>query len=44
MKKEILDTVWNWIFDENEAFYDLVANNEEKRPVGLMYFRGMASL
>ena len=31
------------MFDEDEAFYDLVANNEEKRPVGLMHFREMAS-
>ena len=43
MNNEILDTVWNYIFDEDEAFYDLVANNEEKRPVGLMHFREMAS-
>ena len=26
MNNEILDTVWNQIFDEDEAFYDLVAN------------------
>ena len=43
MNNEILDTVWNQIFDEDEAFYDLVANNEEKRLVGLMHFRGMSS-
>ena len=43
MNNEILDTVWNQIFDEDVAFYDLVANNEEKRPVGLMHFREMAS-
>ena len=43
MNNEILDTVWNQIFDEDKAFYDLVANNEEKRPVGLMHFREMAS-
>ena len=30
-------------FYEDEAFYDLVPNNEEKRPVGLMLFREMAS-
>ena len=40
---EILDIVWNWIFDEDEAFYILVANNEEKCPVGLMHFLEMAS-
>ena len=31
------------MFDEDEAFYDLVANNEEKRPVGIMHFREIAS-
>ena len=30
-------------FDEDKSFYDLVTNNEEKRPVGLMYFRDLAS-
>ena len=43
MNNEILDTVWNQIFDKDEAFYDLVAKNEEKRPVGLMHFREMVS-
>ena len=42
MNTEILETVWNWVFADDEAFYDLVANNEQKRPIGLMYFREMS--
>ena len=38
MNNEILHTVWNYMFVEDEAFYDLVANNEEKRPICLMHF------
>ena len=44
MNTEILDTVWNWIIDEDEAFYALVVKNEEKLPIGPMHFREMASL
>ena len=34
INSEILDIVWNWIFDEDDAFYILVANNKEKRLLG----------
>ena len=43
MNNEILDTVCNQIFDEDEAFYDLAPNNEEMHHVGLMHFREMVS-
>jgi len=43
MTSEILDTVWNWIFEEYYGFYALVAKNVNNRPIGLMHFREMPS-
>ena len=43
MNTGILETVWGWIFDEDEEFYALVARSEEKRAIGVMHFREMPS-
>ena len=43
MNQEILDTVWSWIFDKNNAFYALVAKDDTGRYLGLMHYRAMPS-
>ncbi|MEZ4606713.1 MAG: GNAT family N-acetyltransferase [Deinococcales bacterium] len=43
MNQEILDRVWSWIFDDNEAFYALLAKDDSGKAVGLMHFREMVS-
>jgi len=43
MDQETLDTVWSWIHDENNAFYCLLANDENNQALGLMHFRAMPS-
>ena len=43
MNQEVLDTVWSWIFDENNAFYALVAKDAAGQCVGLMHYRAMPS-
>ncbi|MEM7292335.1 MAG: GNAT family N-acetyltransferase [Pseudomonadota bacterium] len=43
MNDKILDTVWGWIFDENNKFYCLVAENGQGELIGLMHFREMPS-
>lgn len=43
MTPEILETVWQWIFGENNAFYCLVATDETNNLVGLMHYRAMPS-
>ena len=43
MNADILETVWNWIFDEDKEFYALVARNSVQRPIGFMHFREMPS-
>ena len=43
MNQEVLDTVWSWIFDENNAFYALVAKDTAGQCVGLMHYRAMPS-
>lgn len=43
MNKDILDTVWSWIFDESNAFYGLIAKSDEGIAVGLMHYREMPS-
>ena len=43
MNTEILETVWSWIFTEDEALYALVARNIEHRPIDLMHFQGIPS-
>ncbi len=43
MNDEILDTVWQWIHDNNEAFYALLAKDQQGNAVGFMHFRAMKS-
>jgi L-amino acid N-acyltransferase YncA len=43
MDQEILDTVWSWIFDENNKFYALVAKDDSGKCLGLMHYRAMPS-
>jgi len=43
MTDEILDIVWRWIFDGEEAFYCLYAKNAAGEGVGLMHYRPMFS-
>ena len=43
MNQEILDAVWSWIFDKNNAFYALVAKDDAGRYLGLMHYRAMPS-
>ena len=43
MSIEILDTLWSWIFDENNKFYCIIARNNSGPAVGLMHFRAMPS-
>ena len=43
MNQEILDNVWSWIFDKNNAFYALVAKDDAGRHLGLMHYRSMPS-
>lgn len=43
MNTEILDTVWSWIFDTDNAFYCLLAKDETGQAVGLMHYRAMPS-
>ena len=43
MNDEILETVWGWIFDDDETFYCLVAEDSSGKLIGLMHFREMPS-
>lgn len=43
MNDEIQQQVWHWIHDENQAFYCLMARNEEGQLLGLMHYRAMPS-
>lgn len=43
MNQEILDTVWSWIFDEQNKFYALIAKSHTGEALGLMHYREMAS-
>lgn len=43
MSAEILETVWSWIFSEEEAFYALIAKDAGGKALGLMHFREMPS-
>ena len=43
MDQDILDTVWLWIFDQDNAFYALVAKDDTGCCLGLMHFRAMPS-
>jgi GNAT superfamily N-acetyltransferase len=35
--------VWEWIFDEHQTFYCLVARDDEQRCIGLAHYRAMPS-
>lgn len=43
MDQNILDTVWLWIFDQDNAFYARVAKDDTGRCLGLMHYRAMPS-
>ena len=43
MNAEILDTVWNWIHDDDNAFFGLIARDENGKALGLMHCRQMPS-
>jgi len=43
MDQEILDTVWSWIFDKDQAFYALVAKDDSGNCLGLMHYKAMPS-
>jgi ribosomal protein S18 acetylase RimI-like enzyme len=43
MDERILETVWNWIHDDYNPFYGLIAKNIEGQALGLMHCRQMPS-
>ena len=43
MNEQILDTVWGWIHDDEQAFFGLLARDAAGRAVGLAHCRSMAS-
>jgi len=43
MNQDILDTVWSWIFDEENNFYAIGARSSQGELVGFMHFREMPS-
>ena len=43
MDQSTLDIVWEWIQDEDEEFFGIVARDENSTPIGFMHFRGMLS-
>lgn len=43
MNQEILDTIWSWVFDENNKFYALIAKDENNEALGFMHCRAMPS-
>ena len=43
MNKDILDTVWSWIFDEENKFYAIGVRSSQGKLVGFMHFREMPS-
>ena len=43
MNQDILDTVWSWIFDEENNFYAIGARSPQGELVGFMHFREMPS-
>jgi len=43
MDKNILETVWSWVFDESHKFYGIIAKDEEGAALGMMHFREMPS-
>ena len=43
MDRTILENVWSWIFDDNKAFFSLIAKDENGQAVGFMHYRAMPS-
>jgi ribosomal protein S18 acetylase RimI-like enzyme len=43
MDQSILDSIWSWIFDQNNKFYALIAKDEKGEALGFMHFRAMPS-
>lgn len=43
MNDEILDQVWQWVFDPDQPFFALIATDEQGRGLGLMHYRAMPS-
>ena len=43
MNEYILDTVWSWIFDEENKFYAIGVRSSQGKLVGFMHFREMPS-
>lgn len=43
MSQEILDNVWSWIQDPQEAFYCIIAKDHQGNAVALMHVRAMPS-
>ncbi len=43
MNQDILDTVWSWIFDEENKFYAIGARSAQGELIGFMHFREMPS-
>jgi len=43
MDSKILETVWSWIFDENNQFFALIAKSETGEATGIAHCREMPS-
>ena len=43
MTEQILNRVWQWIFDPNNRFFALIARDEQGYGIGLMHYREMPS-
>lgn len=43
MTPEILDQVWQWIFDDQHSFFALIAKDDKGNAMGMMHYREMVS-
>ena len=43
MDQTTLDTVWSWIFNDDQAFYALIAKDNSGTAIGLMHYREVLS-
>ena len=43
MTDEVTDTLWDWIHDEHNPFYCIVAKTDDGKLLGFMHFRAMPS-
>ena len=43
MNEQILDQVWQWATDDEQAFFGLLARDTNGQAVGLMHYRAMQS-